>query len=409
MKWRLWRDELFRAGNNPKSGQLDLDLMKELSGGTLERLDADWKDWVGARQTTFTHVDWGWEQWGDTLQSYGWPWDKKYFAQMDINLPPGKKLKPDPLRMDYPRSPRPPIVKTVQLGGDEPVFGCVVDFSQAESTPGKPDGFAGLGLGVDGRKLLRVVVQENKELVLDGKLLDLSSGLKSAPFPDDLLEAAKKQHRVGLTIKIGRDAVVATVRAGIDDKIKETSLTYPVTGEERKLLLERHMAAISRDARHLITPFFEDDPPDEDLNKPAPANRWRFAGDQEAYRLYRAAWRLGPKAPKSLTTLRDDMIAAMDKDAAKQKAALDAFRDRLANVVDDISKSGHADAPAILSELSGIVLSVRFVADRTSGKPRLDVVIQGATRPILTESFQSRPTPRSSTSGQQERPRQDGT
>jgi hypothetical protein len=286
--------------------------------------------------------------------------------------------------MDYPRSPRPPTVKTPQLGSDEPVVGCVIDFSQAENTPGKPDGWAGLGLGVDGRKLLRVVIQENKELVLDGKLLDLSAGLKTVPFPDDLLEAAKKQHKVGLTIKIGRDAVVTTVRAGADGKIKEMSLTYPVTDDERKLLLERHMAAISRDARHLITPFFEDDPADNDLKKPAPANRWQFAGDQETYRLYRAAWRLGPKAPKSLTALRDEMIAAMDKDAAKQKAAMDAFRERLAKVVDDFSKSGHPDAPAILSELSGIVLSVRIVADRTSGKPRLVAVIHGASDSQVT-------------------------
>jgi hypothetical protein len=384
MKWRLWRDELFRAGNNPKSGQVDLDLMKELSGGTLERLDADWKDWVTARQTTFTHVDWGWEQWGDTLQSYGWPWDKKYFAQMDINLPPGKKLKPDPLRMDYPRSPRPPIVQPVHLGGDEPVFGCVVDFSQTENTPGKPDGWAGLGLGVDGRKLLRVVIQENKELVLDGKLLELSSGLKSAAFPDDLLVAAKKQRRVGLTIKIAKDGVVATVRAGVEDKIKEMSLTYPITGDERKAILEHHMAAISRDGRHLITPFFEDDPPAEDFSKPAPANRWRFAGDQETYRLYRAAWRLGAKAPKSLTALRDDMIAAMDKDAARQKAAMDAFHDGLTKVVEDISKTGHPDAGAVLSELSGIVLSVRIVADQKSGKPRLVAVVHGASDSRLT-------------------------
>ncbi len=378
MKWRLWRDELFRVGKDPKSRELDIDLMKRLSGDTLERLDADWKDWVRARHTTFTHVDWGWEQWGDTLQSYGWPWNKDYFAQMDINLPPGKKLKPDPLRMDYPRSARPPIVAKVQLGGDEPVVGCVVDFSEAENTPGKPGGWAGLGLGVDGRKLLRVVIDENKELVLDGKLLGLSSGKKTAAFTEELLELARKHRRVGLSIKIARDAVVTTVRAGVEDNIKEMTFSYAVTDEERKGLLEHNMAAISRDARHLITPFFEEDMPVEDLSKPAPANRWRFAADKETYRLYRAAWRLGSKAPKSLIALRDEMVAAMDKDADKQKAAIDAYRARLGQVVEDIDKTDSPDASAVLGELSGAELSVRITPDGSSGRPRLTAVIQGA-------------------------------
>jgi hypothetical protein len=378
MKWRLWRDEMFRLGNDPKSREADIDLMTRLSGGTLERLDGDWKDWVNTRQTTFTHVDWGWEQWGDTLQSYGWPWNKDYFAQMDINLPPGKKLKKDPLRMDYPRGPRPAIVKPVQLGGDEPVLGCVVDFSQAENSPGKPAGWAGLGLGVDGRKLLRVVIEENKQLVMDGKLLGLSSAAKSAAFPDELLEAARKQRRVGLTISITRDAVVATVRAGTEDSIKEMTLSYPISEDERKGLLERNMAAISRDAKHLITPVLEEDAPKEDFSKPAPANRWLFAGDKEAYRLYRAAWRLDTKAPKSLLALRDDMLSAMDKGAEKQKAAMESYRAGLEEVVKDISKSDATDAPAILGELSGMALSVCIISDGSSGKPRLMTTIQGA-------------------------------
>jgi hypothetical protein len=138
------------------------------------------------------------------------------------------------------------------------------------------------------------------------------------------------------------------------------------------------MAAISRDARHLITPFFEEEATVEDLTKPAPANRWRFAGDKETYRLYRAAWRLGPKAPTSLITLRNEMVAAMDKDADKQKAAMDAYRARLGQVVEDIGKSGSPDANAVLGELSGLTLSVRIISDGSSGKPRLTAVIQGA-------------------------------
>jgi hypothetical protein len=376
MKWRLWRDELFRAGNDDKGRELDIELMKQLHGGTLERLDADWHDWVNARHTTFTHVDWGWEQWGDTLQSYGWPWDKSYFAQMDINLPPGKKLKADALRLDYPREPRPAIIGAVELGGDEPTVGCVLDFSQAENTSGKPAGWAGLGLGVDGRKLLRVVVEENKQLVIDGKPLGLASGVKTNVFPAEVLEAARKQKRIGLTIKVGKDAVIVTVRAGAGSAIQEMEASYPVSADERKGLLERHMAAISRDARHLITPHF-DKIATEDLSKPAPANRWLFAGDQETYRLYRAAWRLGEKAPKSLTSLRDEMLAAFDKGEENQKAAMAAYQSRIEKVIGDITGSGAKDAASVLGELSGASLRLKLSPEGSSGKPRLTVVIEG--------------------------------
>ncbi len=378
MKWRLWRDEMFRLGNDPRARDLDLKLIAELSGGTLERLDTEWREWLARRQTTFTHVDWGWEQWGDTLQSYGWPWNKELYAQMDINLPLGKKLRPDPLRLDYPRSPRPPIVGKVELGGEVPAVGCVLDFSQAESPPGQPRGWAGLGLGVQGRKLMRVVIEENRKLILDGQALGLSSGRKEVPFPAELLAVAHKQRRVGLTIQITRDAVVATVRAGTEGNFKELAASYPITTEERQELLKRHLAALSRDARHLITPFVEETAsPTEDLSRPSPANRWQFAGDQETYRLYRASWRLGKRAPQSLLLLRDRMLAAMNKDPETQRQALAHYRDSFGQVVKDVAAIQSAEASLALNELSGVVLEVCLSGDPMAAKPTLVMLLRG--------------------------------
>jgi hypothetical protein len=377
MKWRLWRDEMFRLGKDPRVQPLDRELLRELSGGTLDRLESDWRDWLGTRRTTFTHVDWGWEQWGDTLQSYGWPWNKEYFSQMDINLPPGKKLRPDPLRMDYPRTPRPAIVGAIQLGAAEPTVGCVVDFSQAEASPGSFTGWAGLGLGVDGRKLLRVVVQENKELVLDGALLNLDAGRKNTAFTPEVLSAARSQRRVGLTIKIAPAAVVVTVRAGTGDDIKEMAVSYPITAEERRGLLERHMAALSRHARHLITPYLEEPTgPTEDYTQAAPANRWHFAADHETYRLYRAVWRLGASAPASLLTLKKQMLTAMDKDADTQKEALLAYRAQIGPVLRDVSQLQGTEAMEVTRELSGIGMSIRMETAADTGKPQLIVGVR---------------------------------
>ncbi|MCY3020215.1 MAG: hypothetical protein NTW87_14450 [Planctomycetota bacterium] len=217
MKWRIWRDELFRARVSGEAlSTLDMDIMLKLHGGSLDGLNQQWQTWLKERQNTFTHVDWGWEQWGDTLQTYGWPWDKKYFSQMDINCVLNRKLAPDPLRLDYPRAPKSPLVGALALGVDEPSIGCVVDFKRA-----KDEGWAGLGLDVQGRNLLRVVVEKNKTLVLDGTLLKLQAGRKDVPFPPELLAEAKatggagfRIGRVGLTVRVAKAALEVTVRAG---------------------------------------------------------------------------------------------------------------------------------------------------------------------------------------------------
>jgi len=346
MTWRLWRDELFRARLEGKAlAEFDLEVMKKLHGGSLDGLNQEWKAWVKQQHNTFTHIDWGWEQWGDTLQTYGWPRKDGPFSQMNINFAPGRKLPVDPLRLDYPRSPKPPILGAIRLGEDEPTVGCVVDFELA-----KNKGWAGVGLGVTGRDLMRVIVEQNKTLVMDGTLLKFKAGRTELAFTPKVLDAAQKTWRTGLTIKIARSAVEVVVRAGEGEGIQEMTASYPVSAEEREQLMTRYMALLSRDAKHELTPFIDEPPPPVDLTKPAPANRWRFAGEKETYGLCKAVWILGPRAPASLTALKKGMIAAMDKDFATQAQAMAAYRSQIAQVVQDVQNSGSPEARRALVE-----------------------------------------------------------
>jgi hypothetical protein len=252
--WRNWRDELFQAQAKGQScDKLDMEIMLKLHNGSFDELNRQWLAWIRQRHTTFTHVDWGWEQWGDTLQSYGWPWNKNYFSQMNINYAPGRRLPPDPFRMDYPRSPKPPIVGPVELGADEPSVGCVIDFKLANN-----QGWAGLGFGVEGRELMRVVVEENQKLVLDGTMLGMAAGRIDIPFTPEVLAAAKKTGRVGLTVKIGKTAVEVSIAAEDDEHIRKMTASYRLSSDERRNLLAKPMALLSRDAKHNLTPYIEE-------------------------------------------------------------------------------------------------------------------------------------------------------
>ena len=102
------------------------ELMEEIFG-PLDKLSADWTRWVKQTRNSFHFVDWGWEQEGNALFAYGFPWDAKYWSQTDLNYAPQEKLEYDPLRMDYPAEPRPPIVGALQQGVAEPSVGYVFD------------------------------------------------------------------------------------------------------------------------------------------------------------------------------------------------------------------------------------------------------------------------------------------
>ena len=392
MKWRLWRDEMFACGGRDVRKD-DLRLMREIFGD-LDRLNEQWTAWVAARRSTFHYVDWGWEQSGDTLWSYGWP-QKTLFSQTNINLPLGEVPVPDPLRMDYPAAAVPShLVGPVARGTACPSVAAVLDFSR---NPGR--GLCGLALGVitkedfkrpaklpdDAPGQVNVYVQTGKTLVIDGASLNLAK--TETPIPSALAAAAAADgHRFGLTVRVAGGALEATVRAGVPGSVESAAASLPLTAPMRRRLLRRPSAVIAKGGYHGVTPLFDATrPTPPDLNLPAPANRWRFAGEDQTYRLYRAARKLGEAAPRSLLALRDRLAEAMDAPPAAQQAAMDAYAADFRHVVDDVCRLGPKApvAPAV-AELLGVSMQLRFAADASADRPKLVARINGPAEGRLT-------------------------
>ena len=387
MKWRIWRDEILWPGKDSKP---DLETMEELFGPLDGRIEQDWKAWLDARHFTFQYRDWGWEQSGDTLWSYGFPQGGPY-ARTDILLPPGEKPEYDPLRMDYPLQPMSPLVGPVQRGVEEPSAGVLIDLSH---NPGSDRGGMGLGVLVDKPTnegaYLRLLIQQTNNFVIEGQPLGMPS--ETIPLPEDLRKAmlaGKKQ--IGLTAKIGKTALEVTLRAkdpAAKDPV-EFKKSWPINAEQRERLLKNPGAVLSVGGNHRITPYFDDARrPDPDLNVPAPGNRWRFAGDLETYRLYRAIWRMNADAPDSLLDLAHLMVKAMDKAPQAQQAAIDAYACEFPQVLKDIRAVNTDKADRALAELAGVSMTVAFQEGATFLRPKLAAQITGPVDGEVTGTVQ---------------------
>jgi hypothetical protein len=297
-------------------------------------------------------VDWGWEQEGNALFAYGFPWDAKYWSQTDLNYAPQEKLEYDPLRMDYPAEPLPPIVGRPRQGAAEPTVGYVFDFSRGL------DCWGGFGLGVEGRSMCQVVLAEGRTLRIEGKEWDIAR--REAPLPRKLLDAAKANGlRYGVTIQIKKKELEATVRAGKPGAIKQIALSAPLTEAQRHRMVSRHMAIIGRGAFPKITPWIDDGRRlPFDLGKPAAPNPWRFDGMERLLTLCKAAWRLKDKTPKSLVALKAEMFEAVEKDAGSQTAAVKAYESRILGIVSDVYGCQAAAQPKALAlaDLTGTTI-----------------------------------------------------
>jgi hypothetical protein len=141
--------------------------------------------------------------------------------------------------------------------------------------------------------------------------------------------------------------------------MREMSASVPLTLEQREPLMTRCMAVIAKGGYEGITPFIDDArelPPD--LTKPAPANRWRFAGWDRLYGLYRAAYHLKDDAPQSLRTLKAAMLVAVDGSPEAQAQAVALYGNRIAEVFRDVRACGAEPdrVDAALGDLAGLTL-----------------------------------------------------
>lgn len=367
-KWRIYRDEVLRTAV-PATRQKTAERLIQRLYGRPERVWADFKAWVKTVRPTFFMADWGFDQYGDTLVSFGTPRNKR-FSQMDINLAPGRKPKAGLFFMDYPAAPAPAIVGPVRRGGAAPSVGCVVDFSSA-----KGRGQAGLGLGRIGLKHFRILIDSAARLVMDGT--DLRGTKRTWALPAALLRAMRADGgRAGLTVTLGEDRLTVLVRAG-KDAHQEFRASMRIGRAQRRRLLEQPMAAIGIGARHLITPFVDDGrPASPDLSVPAPSNPWRNRADGELFAAYRACWRLGPKAPASLRRMRRELLQAAEAGADAQQTAAKAFRRGLPGIVRDIRGcgAGAERANQALRELSGI--SMELVLSPGVRRPGTQATVQ---------------------------------
>ncbi len=364
MRWRLWRDTMLdHVGRGLRKADRRA---TERCFGDLAALDAAWRAWVKRRRSTFHYVDWGWEQVGDTLWSYGWP-QKTAFSQTNIDLPPGRPAEPDPLRMDWPADPLPEhLVGPARRGGKAPSVAAVLDFSR---NPGK--GLCGLAVGViegpqrrparlprDAVGQINCYLRAGRTLVLDGRAIGLRT--VEAVVPEPLRDAAAGDgHRFGLTLRVEARTLRATLRAGAKGRVGSVSASLPLTAVSRQRVLAEPLAVIARDGYHGVTPHLDAArEPAPDLDEPAPPNRWRFAGEDETFALYRAAWRLGEAAPGELLALRDRLAEAMDADRADQRAALADHARRLPGVLAAVAACEHARRDEAVADLLGITLEL---------------------------------------------------
>lgn len=345
-RFRIWRDELFRLDLYAKCQDDSARLVDELFGA--EALDRDFDAWLKARRSSFRYVDWGWEQDGDALMSYGWPQTGAY-SQTDLLFEPGVKAAHDPYVMDYPLHPRSRLVAEPRRGVDEPTVGCLVGFRE------NPDaGEVGLALGVEGRSFASARVDRLRTLILDAtdlggerRELELSDGFRAATQPD---------YEIGLSLCIRRERLELVARAGDPNAAAVAELSVPLDRQQRERLLRQPLAVISRGGKHWITPYVDDArEPEPELDLAAPPNRWRFAAEPELDALTRAAWRLDARAPATLAAAREALVRSARGDATAQAAARDAYHATLAKLRDDVRACAAPETAreAALAELGG--------------------------------------------------------
>jgi len=401
MRHRVWLNERMARGPDVPKVEFDKEVMPRLFN--VPALNRAWRNWVTERRNSFHWVDWGFEQDGDTLWSYGYPnWAR--YAQKNVNLLLKDRAKTDdPFVMDWPvYAEKPPTVGEVRRGGSEPSVGCVIDFSRAiKHSAGW--GLGGLGFGVGGtgkreggkksnadQEHLDIVIahigrRDKAHLLLDGSTIGLPKTTET--FSAEFLDAAVKgDQSIGVTVKVTARAVDIFLRTGPADAMQAHRTSVALRPETRKRIIEKPWCVLSKGTYHGFTLF-----PDvhrvgtRDYAQPAPPGRTRFLPTDETYRLYRASWRLGGRAPRSLRSLRSDMVACAGKPLTEQEKALARFHSEIARVAKDVARCrDKARAELAMADLLGLDLQFATAAGDEAGELVLTARVSSRHRDTLS-------------------------
>ncbi|MDP6524034.1 MAG: hypothetical protein QGH15_07415 [Kiritimatiellia bacterium] len=400
MRHRVWLNERMALDLSISRADFDKAIMPQLFD--VPALNKAWREWVAERQNTFHYVDWGFEQEADTLWSYGYPnWAR--YAQKNVNLLLKDKVETaDPFIMDWPiYASKPPIVGEVKRGVREPSVGCVINFSRAMHYSGDW-GQAGLGFGVGGtgkresgnksnvdQEHLDILImhlgkKDRAHLLLDGSTIGLPR--TTEPFTPAFQSAAVTgDQSIGLTVKMTSGSVDIVLRTGPDDAIQTHRTSVAITQETRERILSKPWCILSKGTHHGFTLF-----PDvhrvgtRDYSKPGPVGRTRFLPTDETYRLYRAAWRLGDQAPRSLLALRADMIACAARSLGAHEKALAKFHTEIADVAKDVAEGPDRERAALaVADLLGLDLQFNVEAGAEAGDVVLTSLVSSRLRGAL--------------------------
>lgn len=171
-----------------------------------------------------------------------------------------------------------------------------------------------------------------------------------------------------MTAKIRKDSLEVTLRARDTNSSRAVEFvkSWPITAAQRERLLSCPGTVLARDGYQAITPYFDDArrPESADLSAQAPGNRWRFAGEEETYRLYRAMSKLKDDAPASLRELAGTMARAMDSDEKTRRTAMKQYAARWPRVAQDVQGLKSAAADEALAELTGV--NLEFAVDTSA-------------------------------------------
>lgn len=399
--FKAYRDEMARLRKAEDNGgkETSRKVMSEIFGDWAQ-VEKDFAEYVANVDKTFNIAAGPWEQdgnryWVRTLNNsfeHGSP-------RMDIYLKPGDKPQFNRFKFDQPLADKPTLLSGIGRGTEAPSIGIEIDYQKDHLHRGH----VGLALAVevpqsqmslleadkkvgafdqksynpDNDKVLNVKIDRGETLLVEGK----SIGAKDISFalPFEFIQALQAQSnpRLGVQVQIESTQLKLVLRTGVE----RFEASYPINGETRTKLLERHVALLAENAEHRITPYLDDgrdgDPVAADLSINAPQNPWRNPADKAISRLTRAIWRLGDKAPALLKLVNDKMIAATTLGLAKQQQSLGLFNQQLPELVKAIEQSGQSKDKInqSLVELSGLNLRFEWRKAKANGERQVAAVL----------------------------------